>query len=318
MILVISYLFLYPIPMDQLRIATRNSPLALWQANFIAQQLQTLHPHLNIELVPMVTSGDKFLKDQLKVEGGKGLFVKELEEALLAHKADIAVHSMKDVPATYPDGLYLPTICQRENPLDAWISNQSIPLINIPKGAIIGTSSLRRQSQLLALRPDLQVKNLRGNVNSRINKLRSGDYDAIILASAGLKRLDMEDEIVEILSQDIMLPSCGQGALGIECRINDKTVEHILSPLNDLQTALCVKTERHVNQLLGGNCHVPLAVYCQLEQNVLVLKARVLKADGSLVMESEQKGKETEAINLAERCVQDLINQGAQKLLDGY
>ncbi len=211
---------------ETLRIATRKSPLALWQANHIADLLKQHWPLIKIELVPMVTSGDKFLKDKLLITGGKGLFVKELEEALLTGQADIAVHSIKDVPATFPEGLALAAICKRHNPLDAFIAKRHKTLQDLPAGSVIGTSSLRRQSQLLALRPDLEIKVLRGNINTRLDKLEAGEYDAIILAVAGLERMGMQASITEILSDELMLPACGQGALGIECRTEDSDIKN--------------------------------------------------------------------------------------------
>jgi hydroxymethylbilane synthase len=303
--------------METLKIATRESPLALWQANFIANQIKELCPHQQVELIPMTTSGD-MQKEKLQPVGGKGLFVKELEEALLDHRADIAVHSMKDVPATFPAGLCLNIINPRQTPFDAFISNQKQTLSEIASGCIIGTTSLRRQSQLLAMRPDLLIKPLRGNVNTRLQKLKSGEFDAIVLAVAGLERLSETAFISEILNEDIMLPACGQGALGIECRQEDTDLHALLMPLNDPISALCVKTERHVNALLGGSCNVPLAVYCKPEgTNEIQLRAKVLSPDGKTVIEDVQKGLQTEAIRLADNCVHALLSKGARKLLSG-
>ncbi|HHF7349074.1 TPA: hydroxymethylbilane synthase [Legionella feeleii] len=301
---------------ETLRIATRKSPLALWQANHIASLLKQYWPLLEIELVPMVTSGDKFLKDKLLVTGGKGLFVKELEEALLAGEADIAVHSMKDVPATFPEGLALATICKRHNPLDAFIAKRHKRLQELPAGSVIGTSSLRRQSQLLALRSDLEIKVLRGNINTRLNKLEEGEYDAIILAVAGLERMEMQTSITEILSDELMLPACGQGALGIECRAEDSDIKKLLTPLNDPLSALCVYSERHVNALLGGNCHVPLAVFCTVQSNQqLLLRAKVLTIDGQTVIQDRQSGPQSQATAIADTCAKALLAKGAGKLL---
>ncbi|STX40885.1 porphobilinogen deaminase [Legionella donaldsonii] len=301
---------------ETLRIATRKSPLALWQANHIAGLLKQYWPLLEIELVPMVTSGDKFLKDKLLVTGGKGLFVKELEEALLAGEADIAVHSMKDVPATFPEGLALATICKRHNPLDAFIAKRHKRLQELPSGSVIGTSSLRRQSQLLALRSDLEIKVLRGNINTRLNKLEEGEYDAIILAVAGLERMEMQTIITEILSDELMLPACGQGALGIECRAEDSDIKKLLTPLNDPLSALCVHSERHVNALLGGNCHVPLAVFCTVQSNQqLLLRAKVFTLDGQTVIQDSQSGPQSKATAIADACAKTLLAKGADKLL---
>lgn len=300
-----------------LRIATRKSPLALWQANHIGEKLKQHWPEIEIQLVPMVTSGDKFLKDKLLAMGGKGLFVKELEEALIDKRADLAVHSMKDVPATFPEGLSLTAICERHNPLDALIANEYSSLNTLPKGSLIGTSSLRRQAQILASRPDLECKALRGNINTRLEKLKTGEYAAIILAVAGLERMAMQDSITEILSDDFMLPACGQGALGIESRSNDRDIQKLLAPLNHPLSALCVQTERHVNALLGGNCHVPLAVYCTPEAGEQIsLRAKVLTEDGKLTISNYQRGPQSQAIAIAEACANALLAQGADKLLE--
>lgn len=299
-----------------LRIATRNSPLALWQANFVRDALLHYWPELDIHLLPLVTSGDKVLSDNKFPDfGGKGLFVKELEEALLDHRADIAVHSMKDVPATFPEGLTLTTICARHNPYDALVSKQHITLEHLPTGARIGTSSLRRQAQLLALRPDLHIETLRGNIQTRLSKLESR-FDAIILAVAGLERMSLQAFMTEILAEDSMLPACGQGALGIECRITDTNVHAWLAPLNDPISAQCVHTERHVSALLGGNCHVPLAVFCKpIDTNALLLRAKVIAPNGRRVIYAQQQGSFEEAIDLAERCAQNLLAKGAHALL---
>ena len=299
-----------------LRIATRKSPLALWQANHVCELLLKHWPTLQIELLPMVTSGDTFFKDKLSAIGGKGLFVKELEEALLDNRADLAVHSMKDVPVTLPNGLCLAVICERHNPLDALVSNAYASLDALPKAAIVGTTSLRRQSQLLAARPDLNIKALRGNVQTRMSKLEAGEYDAIILAVAGLERMGMHNRIKEILSTDIMLPACGQGALGIECRIEDAELLTYLAPLNDPISAVCVHTERHVNALLGGNCHVPLAVYCiNVTDSQLLLRAKVATVDGKIILSNQQHGHQKDASTIAESCAQTLLANGANDLL---
>lgn len=299
-----------------LRIATRKSPLALWQANHIGEKIKQYWPDLEIKLLPMVTSGDKFLKDKLLAIGGKGLFVKELEEALLDKRADIAVHSMKDVPADFPEGLSLAAICERHNPFDALIAKEHTSLKALPKGSIIGTASLRRQSQLLAIRPDLEIKALRGNINTRLDKLKAGEYDAIVLAVAGLERMAMQDSITEILSEDIMLPACGQGALGIECRAHDEAIKKLLAPINDPLSALCVQSERHLNALLGGNCHVPIAIFCTIEaQAKLVLQAKVLTLDGKTVISNRQSGQLNQGIDLAKACAASLLAKGAGELL---
>ncbi|MFA5960864.1 MAG: hydroxymethylbilane synthase [Tatlockia sp.] len=303
--------------MTTIRIATRKSPLALWQASHIGEQIKQHWPQIQIELVPMLTSGDQFLKDKLAAEGGgKGLFVKELEEALLANKADLAVHSMKDVPAFFPEGLSLAAICKRHTPFDALVALNQTKWQDLPKGAVIGTTSLRRQSQLLALRPDVIIKGLRGNIHTRLKKLQAGEFDAIILAAAGLKRMGLEAFISDILNEDRMLPACGQGALGIECRTEDSRIQALIAPLNHQETALCVQTERQVSALLGGNCHVPLAVYCKIDaDNRLDLRAKVLSLDGKTVLCDSQSGVQAERDLLARRCAQSLLGKGAEKLL---
>ncbi|KTD66510.1 porphobilinogen deaminase [Legionella santicrucis] len=299
-----------------IRIATRQSPLALWQANYVRQLLLNKWPKLNIELLPMTTSGDKFLKDKLLAVGGKGLFVKELEEALLDKRADFAVHSSKDMPAEFPQGLCLAAICKRDNPFDVFVSHHYTSLQTLPQQAIIGTASLRRQSQLLAHRPDLCIKPLRGNINTRLEKLRSGEYQAIILAAAGLERMGFTHVITEQLSAEIMLPACGQGALAIECRTDDQETLALVAELNDPISSLCVHTERQVNAQLGGNCHVPLAVFCTpLEKNQLCLRAKILTLDGSQIIEDAQTGALDQAQNLADLCSQSLMAQGAANLL---
>ncbi|HVT62332.1 MAG TPA: hydroxymethylbilane synthase [Legionellaceae bacterium] len=299
------------------RIATRNSPLALWQARWVAQKLNVFWPQLRIELIPMTTSGDRFLNNEpLSKGGGKGLFVKELENALLQNRADIAVHSMKDVPAECPPGLELKAVCSRENPYDALISQHHLPLDALPPNAKIGTSSLRRQSQLLALRPDLKIETLRGNIQTRLDKLVTTPFDAIVLAAAGLIRMNLHANITQILSEDSMLPACGQGALGIECRKSDFRIHQIIAPLNDDITALCVRTERQVNALLGGNCQVPVAVYCKISDYHLHLKAKVLSANGQACMAVSLKGSIQDADQLATDCAQQLFDQGAKQLLN--
>jgi hydroxymethylbilane synthase len=299
-----------------LRIATRQSPLALWQANHVRDLLLNKWPNLQIELLPMSTSGDKFLKDKLLAVGGKGLFVKELEEALLDKRADFAVHSSKDMPAEFPEGLSLAAICKRDNPFDVLVSYQSNGLQTLPAQSIIGTSSLRRQSQLLAHRPDLNVKSLRGNINTRLEKLKSGEYHAIILAAAGLERMGFTDVITEQLSAQIMLPACGQGALAIECRSDDHEIQKLITELNDPISSICVHAERRVNALLGGNCHVPLAVFCApIENKQLSLHAKILTLDGAQMITSTQTGPIEQATSLAEHCAQSLLAQGAANLL---
>lgn len=300
-----------------LRIATRQSPLALWQANFIKDQLLSFWPSLTIELCPFVTSGDKFLSSKLQDKGGKGLFVKELEEALLDHRADIAVHSIKDVPAQQPPGLVLPIIYKRDNPKDAFVSPHFQDIDALPHRATVGTSSLRRQAQLLKYRPDLNIQNLRGNIHTRLEKLTQDHYDAIILAAAGLERMRLEHHIQCQLSTELMLPACGQGALGIECRKDDTAILNLLAPLHHAKTADCVLAERTVNQQLGGHCHVPVAIFCQPDTNQLYhLKAKIFKADGSDVLEAEGKACSATLPKLAHEIASSLIQQGAHLWLE--
>ncbi|MDP6198385.1 MAG: hydroxymethylbilane synthase, partial [Porticoccaceae bacterium] len=257
-----------------IRIATRKSALALWQAEFVKAQLLVHHPELEVELVPMSTKGDKLLDTPLSKVGGKGLFVKELEVAMLEGRADIAVHSMKDVPMEFPEGLGLAVICEREDPLDAFVSNDYQHIEQLPDGAVIGTSSLRRQSQIQASFPSLRIKELRGNVNTRLSKLDNGEYDAIILASAGLIRLEMSNRISSRLPSDLSLPAGGQGAVGIECRTGDQTILDLLAPLNHVGTAHCVLAERAVNRHLQGGCQVPIACFAELNPEGTALYMR--------------------------------------------
>lgn len=299
-----------------LRIATRQSPLALWQANYARTKLLEYWPNLTIELFPMTTSGDRFSEKKLLDIGGKGLFVKELEEALLDGRADLAVHSMKDVPAKFPKGLILDTIFARQSPTDAFVSNQFPSLASLPKSAVVGTSSLRRASQLLAFRPDLIIKPIRGNVGTRLKKLDTEDYDAIILATAGLERLGLDARIQETLPTTVMLPSPGQGALGIEYRENDTALKKMLTPLHDAHSALCVQVERKVNAMLGGTCHTPVAVYCRKVQNEqLTLDALVASADGTRIIRDTRASAPNQAQQLAERCAENLLSQGAAALI---
>ncbi len=299
-----------------LRIATRQSPLALWQAHDARNRLLARWPELTIELLPITTSGDRFLDVKLLDIGGKGLFVKELEEALLDGRADLAVHSMKDMPATLPEGLTLHTIFARQNPLDAFVSNQFPTLKSLPKGAVVGTSSLRRASQLLAQNPDLVIQPIRGNVGTRLKKLDTENYHAIILAAAGLERLALETRIQETLPPHVMLPAPGQGALGIECRADDIALQERLAPLHDTHTAHTVEAERFVNKSLGGSCHTPIAIYCQkTAKNQLTLDTLVASPDGKTVIRDTQTGHEDKALELAEAAVQALTRKNVHRLL---
>ncbi|MBU2709475.1 hydroxymethylbilane synthase [Zooshikella harenae] len=308
--------------MKTIRIATRKSALALWQANHVKQQLENVYPEVNVELVAMMSQGDKLLDAPLAKIGGKGLFVKELEKALLSGEADIAVHSMKDVPMEFPEGLCLPVIGQREDPRDAFVSHCASSLNELPQGAVVGTSSLRRQCQLLMHRPDLKVNFLRGNVNTRLGKLDAGEYDAIILAAAGLKRLELEARITDYLSPNNMIPAAGQGALGIECREADTELKNALSVLHDSETAACVTAERAVVTFLKGGCQVPIGAYATLHHDKLSLTAIVAEPDASKVHMSEIEGDISQAKLLGETVAKDLIKQGAgdilQKLLENW
>ena len=301
---------------DTLRIATRKSQLALWQAEYVRDVLLQYHPDLNVELVKMTTQGDKILDTPLAKVGGKGLFVKELEAGLLSGDADIAVHSMKDVPVELPEGLHLSVICPREDPRDAFISNDYASFEALPKGARLGTSSLRRQCQLAAQRPDLNIIDLRGNVNTRLQKLDAGDYDAIILAAAGLKRLGMQGRITETLSPEISLPAIGQGAVGIECRVDDDWVNELLAPLNDRDTAIRIRAERALNHRLQGGCQVPIAGYAELAHGVILLRGLVGTVDGSKIIHGEIAGQPEDAEYLGRVLAEDLLTRGADEILE--
>ena len=300
-----------------IRIATRKSALALWQAEYVKAQLLAHHPELEVELVPMSTKGDKLLDTPLSKVGGKGLFVKELEVAMLEGRADIAVHSMKDVPMEFPEGLGLAVICEREDPLDAFVSNDYQHIEQLPAGAVIGTSSLRRQSQIQASFPSLRIKELRGNVNTRLSKLDNGEYDAIILASAGLIRLEMSNRISSRLPSDLSLPAGGQGAVGIECRTGDQTILDLLAPLNHVGTAHCVLAERAVNRHLQGGCQVPIACFAELnpEGTVLYMRGLVGSIDGSTILRADIEGVVEQAEQLGVQLAEQLLAQGAKEIL---
>ncbi|MCW8839559.1 MAG: hydroxymethylbilane synthase [Gammaproteobacteria bacterium] len=298
-----------------IRIATRESLLALWQAEYVATALKNAYPGLEVELVKMKSKGDKILDTPLAKIGGKGLFVKELEDGMLNGDADIAVHSMKDVPMELPEGLHLPVICPREDPRDAYVSNNFKSLDELPQGAVVGTSSLRRQSQLLAMRPDLQIKFLRGNVQTRLRKLDDGEYDAIILAGAGLKRLKLEERITEMLEVTTMLPACGQGAVGIECREDDDELNLMLAALNDAKTSARVRTERAMNRRLEGGCQVPIAGYAELDHGVIVMHAMVASPDGKEVIRGNISGYPEAAEELGIALAEDLLSRGADAIL---
>lgn len=299
----------------KIRIATRKSPLALWQANFVKDQLLAIHKDLSIELVPMVTQGDVLLDSPLAKIGGKGLFVKQLEHAMLNNQADIAVHSIKDIPAQFPEGLMLATICQRDEVRDAFISNKYDNLDSLPDGAVIGTSSLRRQCQLRAKYPHIQIKDLRGNVSTRLAKLDNNEYDAIILASVGLKRLGLNNRIKQFIETDLILPAVGQGAVGIETRVDDKAIMDLLAPLDDKNSRICILAERAMNQYLQGGCQVPIACYSQLNNGVLTLQGLVGRVDGSKVIKSMLQGNASQTEELGCKLAKQLLERGAAEIL---
>ena len=301
---------------DQIiRIATRKSPLAMWQAEHVAAELKKAHPGLEVELLGMSTQGDKILDTPLAKIGGKGLFVKELEVAMIEGRADIAVHSMKDVPVMLPESLHLATIMEREDPRDAFVSNTYLSLDELPEGARVGTSSLRRQCQLVQSRPDLQILPLRGNVNTRLRKLDEGDYEAIILAAAGLKRLGFSKRITAEIGSELSLPAIGQGAVGIECRIDDPRVNDLLAPLHHEETAYCVRAERALNYGLEGGCQVPIGGFALLENNELWLRGLVGRVDGSEIIRGEAKGAPDEAEALGAGLAEQLLSWGADVIL---
>jgi len=301
---------------ETIRIATRKSPLALWQAEHVAERLRAAHPGLAVELVKMVTQGDKILDTPLAKVGGKGLFVKELEQGMMEGRADIAVHSMKDVPMDLPEGFVLGAVLSREDPRDAFVSNRYARLDELPEGAVVGTSSLRRQCQLRAARPDLDIRDLRGNVGTRLGKLDAGDYDAIVLACAGLKRLGLEERITQALPPEQSLPAVGQGAVGIECRADDRAVLELIAPLNDPDTAVRVRAERAMNHRLEGGCQVPIGGYAELAKGVLLLRGLVGRPDGSEVIRGDIAGRPEDAELLGRTLAEDLLARGADRILE--
>ena len=301
--------------MSVIRIATRKSPLALWQAEHVADRLLAAHPGLRVELVTMTTRGDRILDAPLSKVGGKGLFVKELEQGMLDGQADIAVHSMKDVPVDFPAGLHLPVVLAREDPHDAFVSNRFARFEDLPEGAVLGTSSLRRQVQVRALRRDLEVRDLRGNVNTRLAKLDAGDYDAIVLASAGLMRLGMGARIASRLTTEQCLPAIGQGIVGIECRVGDTAVESAIAPLADADATVRITAERALNRRLAGGCQVPVAGHAELSGGVLRLRGLVGRLDGSEVIRDEVSGAPEEAAALGTALAERLIAAGADAIL---
>ncbi|PID46304.1 MAG: hydroxymethylbilane synthase [Proteobacteria bacterium] len=301
---------------NTLRIATRKSALAIWQAEYVAKRLRQIHAGLQVELVGMVTRGDVILDTPLAKVGGKGLFVKELETGMLEGSADIAVHSMKDVPMAFPEGLHLPVIMAREDPTDAFVSNTVESIDTLPQHARVGTCSLRRQAQLREYRPDLQILDLRGNVNTRLAKLDNGEYDAIILASAGLIRLGFEARIRERISIERSLPAIGQGAVGIECREDDERINALLAPLIHHDTAVRVRAERALNNRLNGGCQVPVAGFAELAGEQIYLRGLIGYPDGSSIYRAEMRGAIADAEAIGVAVAEDLLAQGGRSVLE--
>ncbi len=307
---------------NKIIIATRGSKLALWQAEWIKSELEQRNPDITIELNIIKTTGDKILDVPLAQVGGKGLFVKEIEEAILKGEADLAVHSMKDVPTELPDELHLSTITKREDPRDAFLTQikdskfEYSSINELPQDAKVGTSSLRRICQLLSIRPDLNITNLRGNVDTRIRKLDEGEFDAIILATAGVKRLGHEDRITEKIPTDISLPAIGQGAVGIECRIDDEFTNNLLKALDHYETSVCVRAERAFLKKLEGGCQVPIAAYAQLKNGEIVMEGLVGSIDGSILLKESLTGKPEEAEKLGTTLAEKLLSKGAKEILD--
>ena len=297
-------------------IGSRGSQLALWQANWVKSELERLHSNADIDIRIIATSGDKIQDVSLSKIGGKGLFVKEIEEALLANEIDLAVHSMKDVPIELPTELGILVITKRENPLDALISKNGEKLADLPQGATIGTSSLRRSSQLLKYRDDFKIHPLRGNVDTRLRKVEEGKYDAILLASAGLNRLGWANRITEEISHDILLPAMGQGALGIETRLDDTMIYDFISTLNHEQTHYAVSAERSLVGRLDGGCQVPIGAYARIEKGLITLKGLVASLDGEVIYKLENVGPVDDAINIGQELGSKLLKMGANEILE--
>jgi hydroxymethylbilane synthase len=301
---------------ERLLIATRKSPLALWQAEHVRARLLEAHPELQVELVTMSTQGDRVLDSPLAKIGGKGLFVKELEQGMLEGRADIAVHSMKDVPVDFPPGLGIGAILEREDPRDGFVSNRFGSIDELPQGARVGTSSLRRQCQLRAWRPDLELRDLRGNVNTRLGRLDQGDYDAIVLACAGLKRLGMASRITRVLTPEELLPAIGQGVIGIECRLDDEIVRQLIKPLDHGPTQLRIQAERAFNATLAGGCQAPVAGFSLLGNELLELRGLVGRPDGSEIVRGQISGPAQDAATLGRELAEELLSRGARPILE--
>ena len=301
---------------NSLRVGTRGSQLALWQAKWVKEQLIRKHPDLDVEIHTIKTTGDKILDVPLAKVGGKGLFVKEIEEALLEKSVDLAVHSMKDVPTELPDGLGIVAVSEREDPRDAVLGQNNTPILELPQGAKIGTSSLRRQAQLFAARPDFVIEPLRGNINTRLRKLKEGMYDAIILAMAGVKRLGWENEVTEVIDPGVMLPAIGQGALGIEARLDDEDTLERIAFLNDEVTSSCVAAERAFLHRLEGGCQVPIAAYAVREGDEILLTGLVGSVDGTRIIKDTDRGPAGEAAQLGDALAARILEAGGREILE--
>ncbi|MCU4137216.1 hydroxymethylbilane synthase [Buchnera aphidicola (Sitobion miscanthi)] len=299
-----------------LRIATRKSPLALEQTKYVQKKILSLYPDLNIKLVPIVTHGDNILNQSLSKIGGKGLFIKELERALLENKADIAIHSMKDLPVNITKELSLVSICKRGNALDSLVSNNYESINKLPKGATVGTSSLRRQCQLITYRPDLIVSPLRGNIGTRLNKLDQGKYDAIILATEGLNRLNLKNRITQIIPAELSLPSCGQGAIGIQSRLHDKKVLFFLSHLNHINTVIEINAERAFCRKLESGCQIPIGSYAVLKKNKIWLRGLVGSPNGKTILKGERIGSYNTGEKMGYSLADELLRNGAKNILN--
>lgn len=301
---------------DQLVIGARGSKLSVWQANHIKERLCIAHPGLSVTISTFLTAGDRFLDTPLAKIGGKGLFTKEIETAILEGKVDLAVHSLKDMPAELPAGLTIAAVTDRVDSEDAFVSNSYLSLDELPQGAVLGTSSLRRKAQILAIRPDLQIENVRGNVDTRLRKLDSGEYDAIVLAVAGLKRLGLGDRITQVLQHDICLPAVGQGALAVETRSADEAVIQIVSCLEHHATRLAVTAERAYLRVLEGNCQVPVGVYGQVVEEQLELRAVILSLDGRQQLSDDIRGNKQDALDLGQLLAKRMLAAGGNRLLE--
>ena len=302
-------------PPKKIVIASRESALAMWQAKHIQSRLQALYPETTVEILGMTTTGDQILDSPLARIGGKGLFVKELEQALADGRADLAVHSMKDVPMNLPDGFMMAAVGEREDARDAFVSNTFASLEDLPNGSIVGTSSLRRQSQLQARFPHLKIESLRGNLQTRLRKLDEGQYAAIILAAAGLIRLDLESRIRQLIATSDSIPAVGQGALGIEINANRPDMLSVLAPLNHAETAACVEAERGMSRALAGSCTVPLGAYAEIQNNTLSMTGFVASVDGKAMVKEQISGSPAEAEKLGQLLAQKLVDLGAAKIL---